>query len=120
MSIEADFRAQLAGYAPLTALVSTRIALNALLDSAGMPCVVFGLVITPIIDAGLVKLAERAAITVQCWGETAASAQAVADSAVAAVAAAPISHAAQLVDRSTAYDEELGLDGVLLTFDWWD
>lgn len=119
MSIEADFRAQLAGYASLSSLVGTRIALSAVPDGAGMPCVTFGLVITPIVDAGNVVLAERASITVQCWGETAASAAAVADATVAAVAAAPISHAAQLIDRSTAYDEELGLDAVLLTFDWW-
>lgn len=119
MSIESDFRALLAGYAPLTALVGTRIAQNAVPDAAGQPCVVFNAThsLTHSLD-NTVQL-DQAAIATQCWAETAAAADAVADAVAAAVATAPAAAGAVVVDRASAYDAELGLDATVLTVEWW-
>lgn len=119
MSIEADFRALLAGHAALTALVATRIAQSAVPDGAGTPCVVFDAQHTYLDSSDAVRLADRASITVQCWADTAAAAAAVADAVVGAVDTAPANAAARLVDRATTYDPDMGTDGVVLTFDWW-
>lgn len=118
MSIEADFRALLAGYAPLTSLVSTRIAQSAVDNAPDLPCVVFDCTQTPIDSIDVPRLTMRAAIAVQCWAMTAGAAAQVADAVVAAIDTAT-AHAARLTERSTTFDPELGADGVTLVVDWW-
>lgn len=119
MSIEADFRALLAAYAPLTALVSTRIAQNAVPDAAGLPCVVFNAshARTHSLDASFAT--DECTLAVQCWAETAAVADAVADAVVAAVGTAPAARGALVLERSGGFDAELGLDGTFLAVTWW-
>ena len=93
MSIEADFRATLAAHAPLTALVGTRIALNAAPEGAVMPLVVFSSSHDRTLGLDNSLLADRAELAVQCWAETAAAAESVADAVTAAVATAPVARA---------------------------
>lgn len=119
MSVESDFRALLANYAPLVALVGTRIAENALPEGSGLPCVVFGVAHTPTLGLDNTVLCDQCAISVQCWADTAAQALAVSDQVRAAVALAPINAGAVVVDRTGAYNEDLGLDAQLLTVEWW-
>lgn len=119
MSIEADFRALLAGHAGVAALVGTRIAQNAVPDAAGLPCVVFNANHNRILGLDNSLQADQAAIAVQCWAETAAAADALADAVTAAVATAPAAAGAVVLDRSSAYDAELGLDATALTVEWW-
>lgn len=119
MSIEADFRATLAAHAPLTALVGTRIALNAAPEGAVMPLVVFSSSHDRTLGLDNSLLADRAELAVQCWAETAAAAESVADAVTAAVATAPAASGACVTSRATAFDEETGLDGVALVVEWW-
>lgn len=119
MSIEADFQATLSAYAPLTALVGTRIAQNAV-STPGRPLVVFVTSHERTLGLNNALLADECTISVQCWADTAAAADQVADAVQAALATgAALAASAVVVDRSTAYDDELGADGTILTVDWW-
>lgn len=119
MSIETDFRALLAGYAGLSALVGTRIALNAVPPGMVRPLVVF--VTRHDHSHNLLGqvMADTCSITVQCWADTAAAADATADQVAAAVATAPVAAGAVVLDRSSGYDAELDLHATVLTVEWW-
>lgn len=119
MSIETDFRATLVAHAPLVALIGPRLALNALPDAVGLPALVYGVRHDRTSGLDGTLLADQAGIVVQCWGDTAASAQAVADAVVAAVSTAPAAAGAVVNDRSDTFDADLGIDGVVLTVEWW-
>ena len=119
MSIETEFRALLAGYAPLTALVATRIAQDAVPEGAAAPLVVFAGSHQRTLGLDNTLLADQCTLIVQCWGNTGAQAAQVADAVIAAVATATASAGAVVVDRATTFDPELGLDGQLLTVEWW-
>lgn len=119
MSVETDFRALLAARTQLTALVSTRIALNAVPEGSAVPLVVFAVTHDRLLDLNNALLADRCSISVQCWADTAVAADAVADEVITAVAGAPTARGACVVDRAGTFDAELGLDGTLLTVEWW-
>lgn len=119
MSIETDFRALLAGNAGVSALVGTRIALNAVPDGVAYPLVVFGAQHQRILGLDSSLLGVQATLIAMCWAQTPAQAEAVADAVVAAVATAPAAAGAVVLDRAGTYDDELGLDGVALTVEWW-
>lgn len=119
MSIEADFRALLAGYAPLTSLVGTRIAQNAVPAGAVMPLVVFGGTHERTLGLDKSLLADKCTLIVQCWSETSVQADAVADAVVAAVATSPAAAGAVVLDRSGSFDPEQDLHATELTVEWW-
>lgn len=119
MSIESDFRALLAGNAGLTALVSTRIAQDAIPENSTGSLVVFSAVHERTLGLDNSLLADRCTLSVQCWAATGALAASVADAVTAAVATAPAAAGACVLDRQTTFEPELGLDGVLLTVEWW-
>ena len=119
MSIEADFRTLLAGYAPLGALVGTRIAMNSVPEGSTLPLVVFTSSHERTLGLDNSLLADTCTLAVQCWGQTAASAEAVADAVVAAVATAPAASGAVVTARETNFDPDLGLDATQLTVEWW-
>lgn len=119
MSVETDFRALLAARTQLTALVSTRIALNAVPEGSSAPLVVFAVQHQRQFGLGTTVLADQCSITVQCWADTAVAADAVADEVATAVAGAPAARGAVVVDRGSAFDEELGMDCTVLTVEWW-
>jgi len=117
MSAETEFRAALVAHAPLLALVpAARIAQNAMTDGAGVPCIVYGSTRIPDFHLDNSVGAVNTQFTAQCWADTAAAASAVADAAEAALLAV----GTVCTSRSTTYDEELGLDGLELIFDWWE
>lgn len=118
MSSETDFRALLAAHAPLTALVGTRIALNAVPEQSALPLVVYAVSHTRTLGLDGSLLADQCSISVQCWADTGTQADAVADAVVAAVATAAVGQAAVL-DRSTTFDAEMGLDATEMTVEWW-
>lgn len=119
MTVESDFRALLAGYAPLAALVSTRIAQDAIPEGSIGSLVVFSATHDRTLGLDNSLLADQCTLAVQCWAGTGAQAGAVADAVVAAVATAPAASGAVVLDRQTTFEPELGLDGVLLTVEWW-
>jgi hypothetical protein len=119
VSVETDFRALLAGHAPLLALVGSRVALNAVPEGSTFPLVVFAANHDRINGLDGTMLVDSCSIAVQCWADTAAQADAVADAVRAAVATAPAARSATVTERSTTFDPELGADGVTLTVLWW-
>lgn len=120
MSIERDFHATLAAHAPLTALVATRIAQNAVPGGAAAPLVVYIATHNPTLGLDNTILADQCLLQTQCWGNTAAQADAVADAVQGAIATGLAAAAGAVVlDRASAYDEELGMDGTVLTVEWW-
>jgi Protein of unknown function (DUF3168) len=119
VSIETDFRALLAGHAPLTALVGNRIAQDAIAEGSSGPLVVFSSRHDPTLGLNNAVLADTCTLAVQCWADTGAQAAAVAAAVKAAIATAPADAGACVLDESTTHDPEIGLDGVLLTVEWW-
>ena len=123
MSAETDFQALLDGHAALTDLVDDRIALAAVADGAGYPCVVYLAQHDPTFGVGGTVLADLVTFTVQCWaddeGGGAVGAAAVAAAVRGAIATAPGARSCAVVGEAPAYDEQTGLDGVLLTVEWW-
>lgn len=119
MSIESDFRALLAGNAGVTALVGANIALNAVSDSATGPAIVFSAEHARTLALDNTLLADQCTLSVQCWADTATQAEAVADAVTAAVATAPADAGAVVLDRASVYDQDLGMDGTVLTVEWW-
>ena len=119
MSIETDFRALLAGHAGLAALVGARVALNAVPAGSDLPVVVFGATHDRTLGLDNALLADRATLLVQCWDDTAAGADAVADAVILAVATAPAAAGAVVLDRASSFDPELGLHATELTVEWW-
>ena len=117
MSAETDLRAALAGNAGLTALVSTRIVADRMEEGVGRPFVVFARVATEnhqSLDGTL--LASKAVFEVQCWADTRASAEAVAN----AVEVVLLADHRPVINRVSGYDSDLDLEATLLTVDWWD
>lgn len=119
MSIETDFRALLAAHAPLTSLVSGRIALNAVPEASAFPLVVFAATHDRQFNVDGTLAYDACTLAVQCWAETAAAADAVADAVIAAVATAPAARSATVSERSTTFDPDIGADGTTLTVSWW-
>lgn len=121
MTVETDFRAALAAYAPLVTLVGTRLAQNAVPQGGVYPLVVFAVDHQRELGLDNTLHADACAINVQCWAETPAGAAAVADAVVAALAASATALAADctLTARATAFDEDLQLDAEQLTIEWW-
>jgi hypothetical protein len=121
MSAETDMQALLAGYAPLRALVGNRIGLGAVPPPAGnvLDAVVYQARHLPVLALDNALLADAVNFTVQCWGEGAVAAAAVAAQVRAALATAPAVRGCVITAEETLYDEETGLDGVVLTVEWW-
>lgn len=119
MSIETDFQALLEGYAPLAALVDDRIAQDAVPEGDVYPLVVYSARHDYITAMDGTRLKDQCTLSTQCWGSTGTEAASVADAVLAAVATAPASASVVVVDRSNTFDEDLGLDGVVLTITWW-
>lgn len=117
MSAETDFRALLAGHAPLVALVGDAIVVNAM-DAGPTDYVVFTAAHDMVHGLGGELLADDVTFTVQCWSAPAIGAAAIADAVAGAVAAAPALAMAQVTGRGDVFDEAGGFDGVELTVIW--
>ena len=118
MSIETDFRALLAAHAPLTALVGTRIALNATPEASALPLVVFAAAHDRQMNVDGTLAYDACTLAVQCWADEPSAADAVADAVIAAVATAAAARGAVVTERATTFDPELGTDGATLTVSW--
>lgn len=119
MTAETDFRSLLAGHAGTAALVGSAIAHNAMGSGTPAPYVVFTCSHDPVQVLDSTVLGDVCTFTVQCWGKTAASAEAVASAVVAAIATAPSARGATVTSRASGYDDETGLDATILSVEWW-
>ena len=115
MSAETQLYAALSGRAALTALVSTRIYPDAIPENVTLPAVVFVRASTnPTYTIGNVLVCEEVRFAITAWAETRTSAEAIADQIRLALDGAgnPIS------DRSSGFDNEVGLFAVTIETDW--
>lgn len=121
MSAETDFQALLDAHAPLGALVGTRIGLGAVPPPASdvLAAVVYLARHEPTYGIGSTLLADAVTFTVQCWAESAVAAAAVAAQVRAALATAPAARCCVVSGEEPVYDEETGLDAVVLIVEWW-
>lgn len=116
MSAETDFRALLAGHVGLTALVSTRVAMDAVPEGSDAPLVVFTSSHAPELGLDNTVHGDQITFSVQCWGVTSASAHAVATQVRAAIA----TDADYVVlSEAGAFDPELNLHAVELSVETW-
>lgn len=122
MSAEADFRAVLLAASGVTALVGTRVALNAVPQDVALPYIVFSATHTPQQELGG-PAEDQTTLNVECWAADALGAIALADAVEAAIEAyddtAPGGLSVTVLERTNAYDPDLQLDGVTLTVEWW-
>lgn len=115
MSAETTFRALLAAHAPLVALVGTAIAQNVAPQGA-LPLVVFAAQHNRSLGLdGTTLLADEVTFSVQCVGNDALQADAVADAVSNA-----ISSRAVVTGREGAFNEELQLDITVMQIQWFD
>jgi hypothetical protein len=117
MTREVNFRSLLAGYADLSALVDSRIALNAAPQGSPMPLVAFVARHEREYTLDNTLANEATFFDVQCWAPTSLEASEVADE----VEAALLSETPQrglVTARSTGYDQELDLHADVLTVEW--
>lgn len=122
MSAETEFRAMLAAHAGLAALVGPRISQSAVEQGAALPVVVFASRHEPNHALDDTLALDAIDFSIECWGQTAASAAAVAEQVRAAVDAFDLANPTQalaVTSEAVAYDGELALDGVVLTVQWW-
>jgi hypothetical protein len=119
MSVETAFRALLAASGAVTALVAGRIAQDAVPNDLSGSLIVFACRHDPTYALDGTVVCDPCSLTVQCWALDPIAASDVADAVTTALATAPARAAAQVVDRSTTFDPEIGKDGVVLTVQWW-
>lgn len=115
MSAETELYAALSGLAGLTVLVSSRIYPDAIPENSALPAVVYVRAGTnPTYTIGGQLACEEAKLAITAWAETREQAEAVADQMRIAVdlAGNPIS------DRSSGFDNEVGLFAVTIETDW--
>ncbi len=115
MSAESELYAALSGHAPLTALVSTRIYPDAIPEDKALPAVVFSRAGTdPVFTVHGLAVAETVRFQIAAWGATRTAAQTAADAVQGALNAAKFPP----VNRSSAFDGELGLYADVVETDW--
>lgn len=116
MSAESDLYAALAGHAPLTALVSTRIYPDAIPEDKPLPAVVYST------EAAAPEwcLNDTAAATayrfrIVAWGTTRTAASGVGDQIVAALLAIGVPYD----NRFSGFDAEVGQFADVTEITWW-
>lgn len=116
MSAESDFQALLEAAAGVTALVGTRIAQNAIDQGEAVPYIVYTSQQTP--DFGLANnvLATNVQFRIECWAQSAAEADAIADE----VRDALLADGVVCTSRVTGHSPETQLDATILVADWWE
>lgn len=117
MSTESDLRALLLASTAVTTLVGQRVAADRVEQGSARPFVVFTRAATERAKGldGTVH-GVRVTFELQCWADTRAAAEQVADAVQSA-----IEQAFQTVEaRSAGQDPELDLECAQLTITWWD
>lgn len=117
MSLDTDLRAALAAYPAVTALVGSAIVSDRMEQGTPRPFIVFSRTDTQYTQGldGTI-FAERAVFDLQCWADTRASSNTVADAITTMLQA----DQRAILSRTSAYDPDLDLEATLLSVEWWD
>jgi hypothetical protein len=114
MTAEEKLYAALAGLAGLTALVGLRISPDALPENEALPAIVFVRASTnPTYTIGGVLVAEDVHFVITAWAKSRTEAEPIGDQIRLALEA----DGYQIADRSSGFDNEVGLFAVSIEFD---
>jgi hypothetical protein len=117
MSAETALRALLVADGSVAALVGTRVSADRIEQGAALPFVVFARsASSPVTTLAGVVLITMSSLDVQCWADTRAGADALADAVTAAVRGVI---GQSVPGRSGVYDADLDLHGTVLNVNWW-
>jgi hypothetical protein len=119
---EDDFRAALLSESSLLALVADArsVAQNMVEEETPLPYVVFSAVHSPVRGLDGAQMADQVTITAECWADSAAEADALADAVDTALRNfSPPLAGATIVSRASGFDEETRLHETVLLLDWW-
>lgn len=118
MSAETALRAALVADATVAGLVSDRVRAERAEEDDARPFVVYTRVSSePFAALAGPVLATRVTLEVQCWADTRAGAEALADAVTAAVRAIP-PH--RVSNRGSGFDADLDVEAAILTVEWWE
>ena len=116
MSIESDVYSALTGHAGLTALVADRIYPSAIAQGSALPAVAYARTDTEYATTLAPAVAlTRTRFAVQAWGPVQADVETIGGQIVAAMLAVNVPPEA----RYATFDDEMGLYGLTVEFDWW-
>jgi hypothetical protein len=116
MSIEADIHATLTGAPGLVARVGDRIFPSAIEQGSELPAVAFARTETEFLNTlSSETAARRARIAVQAWGPGQLDIEQIGDEIETAFAVLGVPPDSRFV----IFDDELGLYGLTVEFDWW-
>lgn len=126
MSVESELVTELLANAPLAALIGTRLAADKIDKSLGRPYVVYTVAREPVYLLSGDVCSTRYTLRFQCWGDTRASAEAVADALQAALQISAVQPGGiALVEeggtpgREYIAEHELDLEGSELVAELW-
>lgn len=117
MSAEDDLQTRLAADAGVTALADTRIAQDRAEQDWSRPFVIYtrsGTERFATLDGSTPD--EKVTFAVECWGDTRAEADDLADAVTTAI---DDGDNGTVIGRSTEYDGDLDLEATLLIVEWW-
>lgn len=121
-SAESTFIAALLAAPAVAALVGTRVAENSADASWPLPFIVLSGKHQPLATLAGDDDEELVMVAVQCWAETAAAAAQLAQAVSAAVQAYTESQTAicaTVTGEESTFDPEAGLDGRIVTVEWY-
>lgn len=117
MSAETALRAALLAAAPVTALVGQRVVADRAEQGDPLPFAVFTRTATkPYTTIDGAQLGAKTSIELQCWAESRAAAEALADACQSAIRAAN----QLVVNRSGVTDANLDLQAAVLAVEWFE
>lgn len=120
MSVESDLVASLLAYAPLAALIGTRLSPDKVLDKTARPFIVYTVRREPLHTLDNVRRSTLYEFNLQVWADTRASADDVADALEAALAASALEEGGIPVDeRQTISEPDLDFEGNEVSFTLW-
>ncbi len=121
MSVEADLRTDLLAYAPLSALIGTKLAADKVDKAVTRPFIVFVVEREPHHTLDNTLQTTRYEFQFQCWADTRAEAEQVADALEAALAQSEAVEPGGIPveARTTAHEPDLDLEAVNITCDVW-
>lgn len=113
---ETALRSLLVADVAVNALVAGRVSADRMAQDQPLPFAVFTRTGTePVTDISGAVLASRTFFEVQCWANTRATAESLADACQNAIRGA----SKLVTNRAAVYDPDMDVEGTVLSVEWW-
>ncbi|MES2959801.1 MAG: DUF3168 domain-containing protein [Pseudomonadota bacterium] len=120
MSVETELHASLLAHAPLAALIGTRLAPDKIAQGEARPYIVYVVGREPTYHLDGTLATTLYTVRLQCWGDTRAQAEAVADALEAALLASTVEAGGiPIEERQTLAEHELDLEATEIVCEIW-